>query len=948
VWLEITGEDYKGALTTTHILLTSTKDVTGRLALVDYKVTKDSPLVRRIRKGYEQAKTKGYVSFTGIDGVKGLDISAVICGNGKTQCSFPLPNGKTFEDRVSIGLPNPCSNPRLLSISIDGEGRGVWLEITWKKKGGVTTTTHILLTSKEGVTGPDALVCYGETKERALTEVRMREGYEQAKRQGRVSFTDFDGGKGLDISAVIRRNGQVRRTFPLPNGETSKDPFSIGLPDGCSNPRLLSMSTDTEGKGVWLKITEEDDKGTLTTTHILLTSKSDVTGRRALVDYKVTNDSPLVRRIRGRYEQAKTKGHVSFTDIDGGLGLDISEVIAGQGTTQMSFPLPNGETTKKNLPTGLPSECSNPRLLSISTDTEGRGVWLEITGKNKNGVTTTTHILLTSKEGVTGPDALVCYGETKERALTEVRMREGYEQAKRQGRISFTDFDGGKGLDISAVIGGQGMTQRSLPLPNGGTIQAVLGIGLPNPCSNPRLLSISYDKEQDLYSLRITAEKNGIPREIILVLKGEQGLTKRNAIHSYTGDLSDDLPPAFRKRIEEGRKCAQKLATRASRKAGAAGSIAYTKGQCFEQLVGVLLAAQYPTERVLPQYCLKVDESMGYYGMRVDFKVASKLFFEVKWGLATQNIHDTHRSHTGTPGVDESHYNVITLCQNDELSVPYTLFSALAETHPLRDELNDAMARIASLVRQGEEAGKQDKEERRRCVLNLEAVRDYLYDTFHRVGTNEASLLSGEQRIEFLRSALRFLNDTPEEALVRELYPKISRPWTSLEAYWEIGEKVGRSLIPVHQLVEEEPHEYDLGFCYQREFYEEREEYARFEPFATFRDIEDFKLLFCLDDTRTGDERFLCHIPGSIAVTGEKDEHGWFVKPVFTISVGDTKLSLSRYHLGGDVTQVTTRQELGNIAQKNGLIPPRDMIELDRIVDDATPYLGATGGRSAA
>ena len=356
--------------------------------------------------------------------------------------------------------------------------------------------------------------------------------------------------------------------------------------------------------------------------------------------------------------------------------------------------------------------------------------------------------------------------------------------------------------------------------------------------------------------------------------------------------------------------------------------------------MGVLLAAQYPTERVIPQYCLKVDASTGYYGMRVDFKVGAKLF-EVKWGNATRNIHETYRDHTGAAGVDESLYKVITLCLNDELSVPYTLFSALAETHPLREELNDAMEKIMSLVLKGEKAGKQDKEERRKCVVNLEAVRDYLYDTFHRVGTNEASLLSGEQRIESLRSALHFLNNTPEEDLVRERDPKSFRHWTSLEAYWEIDGKVGRSLIPVHQLVEEEPQEYDLGFCYQREFYEEGETDYTFRPFATFRDIEDFKLLNCLDDTKagTGDKRVLCHIPGSITVTGEQDEHGWFVKPVFTISVGDTKLSLSRYPLGSDVTQVTTRQELSNIAQKNGLIPPRDMSELDRIVDDATPYL---------
>ena len=971
VWLKITGKNEGGVTTTTHILLTFKEGVTGRDALVDYKVTKeDSPLVRRIREEYEQAKTKGHVSFTDIDGAKGLDVSEVITGYGLTKRSFPLPNGETIKAQVSIGLPAKCSNPRLLSMSTDTDGRGVWLEITGKNKSGVTKTTHILLSSKEGDTGPDALVCYGETREHALKNKEnaasraqtlevICEGYEQVKTKGHVSFTNFDGGKGLDISEVIAATGTTRHSFPHPNGGAIQADLTIGLPGPCSNPRLLSMSTDEEGRGVWLEITGEKG-GVTTTTHILLSSKEDVTEPDSLVCYGKTREHALKKkenaasRDRTRdiicegYKQAKTQGHVSFTDIDDGLGLDISEVFGGYGRTPNSFPLPNGKTAQISLAIGLPTLCSNHRLLSMSTDAEGRGVWLEITAKNEGGVTTTTHILLTSKQDVTGHAALVCYGETREHALknkenagsraqTQDIICKGYEQAKTKGHVSFTNFDGGKGLDISAVIAGNGTTKKSFPLPNGEAIKANLGIGLPGECSNPRLLSISYDQEQDLYSLYITAEKNGIPRETILVLKGEQGLTKRNAIHHSTGNLSDDLPLAFRQRIEKGRKCAQNLAIRASRKAGAAGSIAYTKGQCFEQLVGVLLAAQYPTERVIPQYCLKVDASTGYYGMRVDFKVGAKLF-EVKWGNATKNIHKTHRDHTGAAGVDESLYKVITLCLNDELSVPYTLFSALAETHPLREELNDAMEKIMSLVLKGEKAGKQDKEERRKCVVNLEAVRDYLYDTFHRVGTNEASLLSGEQRIESLRSALHFLNNTPEEDLVRERDPKSFRHWTSLEAYWEIDGKVGRSLIPVHQLVEEEPQEYDLGFCYQREFYEEGETDYTFRPFATFRDIEDFKLLNILDDTRTGDER-LCHIPGSITVTGEQDEHGWFVKPVFTISVGDTKLSLSRYPLGSDVTHITTHQELGNIAQKNGLTPPQDMSALDQIVDDATPYL---------
>ena len=162
------------------------------------------------------------------------------------------------------------------------------------------------------------------------------------------------------------------------------------------------MSIDAEGRGVWLKITGEDDKGVLTTTHILLTSKEDVTAGDVLVDKKVTKDSPLVRRLREGYKEATTSTPFSFAHIDGGLGLDISGVIGRDGMAQVSFPLPNGKTFEEQVAIGLPRPCSNPRLLSISIDAEGRGVWLEITGEADKGALTTTHILLTSKENGTG------------------------------------------------------------------------------------------------------------------------------------------------------------------------------------------------------------------------------------------------------------------------------------------------------------------------------------------------------------------------------------------------------------------------------------------------------------------------------------------------------------------------------------------------------------------
>lgn len=895
---------------------------------------------RIIRQGYEEAKSYGHVSFAHLDNGAGLDISEVISGKyGNTQKSFPLPNGETIRVKLGIGLPSFCTNVRLLSMRDDDQGRGQWLEISAEvKERGERITTHILLTSKKGVTGEAALVCYGPTRERALTTLRVREGYERAKEQGIISFTECDNGKGLDISEVISTYGRTQASFPLPNGETMQAQLAIGLPNPCINPRLLSIRKDDQGRGLWVEISGKSREQTETISRVLLTLEKKVTGKAAILKYHVkAPPTQTQKQIVEGYEKAESERRVTFTHLDKGEGLCISEVISSGGKTQRTLPLPNGETIQANLGIGLPNPCTNPRLLSVTKDDEGRGLWLEISGEGKDRQKTISRVLLTLDAKVTGKAAILEYHAQSPLTPTQKQIIKGYEQAKREGRVSYAHVDNGEGLEILGVIGSRGTTQKSFPLPNGETIKANLGIGLPVRWTNPRLLAISYDKEKDLYSLHIRATSltTGLPRETTLVLKGEKGLTKRDAIHSYSEDLSDELPVAFRARLEAAQKTTQRLATRAGLKRGVARNIAYTKGQCFEQLVGVLLAAESPDERVLPQYCLKVDEHRGYYGTRVDFKVGER-FFEVKWGKATRNIADTYERHTKIPGVDPSSYNVITLCRNEEIHIPYGLFSEKVERSPLHEELNEAMARISSLVHQGEQAGDHDKETKRRCVLNLEVIRGYLYNAFHRVGTSKEGFLKGEERIESLRGALRLLNETPDEHLARELSPMISRHWSSLEAYWEYDGEVRRSLVPVHQLIEEEPEAYDLGFCYERVFYEAEESERSVRSFATFRDTEDFKLLSVLDEMTSPKGESLWFIPESVVVEGEKDEHGWFVKPIFKVSVGEIQFSFSRHEVEGRHRQIRSYAELRQLAEEHGLIAPENMSELCRIIDDLT------------
>ena len=203
--------------------------------------------------------------------------------------------------------------------------------------------------------------------------------------------------------------------------------------------------------------------------------------------------------------------------------LPCSELIGTQGKTQCIFPLPNKENTNigKQRGFGLPRNCTSPEIHSIRYSSEDKGFW--VTFSATDGETTKTkeaQVLLL--EGVSGEAAVVPLHEYK---LQKVRNKliDGYKEAKEHKVFHFDPP-----LPCSELIGADGRTQITLPLPNekNTKIGANLGIGLPNNCISPELHSIRYSSEDKGFWVTFSAkdmETEKIETAHVLLLEGESG-----------------------------------------------------------------------------------------------------------------------------------------------------------------------------------------------------------------------------------------------------------------------------------------------------------------------------------------------------------------------------------------------------------------------------------------
>ena len=747
---------------------------------------------------------------------------------------------------------------------------------------------------------------------------------------GTISLADG----GLELAGdggVISSLGRTQRTFPLLNGEVVGAQSSIGLPKLCSQIKLLSITKDTEKRGLWLEISAIDKDNQPITRKVLLLhepinriKRGGEREQTSIISEADLNHVTLVDTLTDLYREATTNGSVDLTDSPLELGGD-GGVISSQGETQTTFPLLNGEVVGAQSSIGLPKLCSQIKLLSITKDTEKRGLWLEISAIDKDNQPITRKVLLLhepinriKRGGEREQTSIISEADLNHVTLVDT-LTDLYREATTNGSVDLTDSPLELGGD-GGVIGSTGITQITFPLPNGLQIKKSISLkGLKN-FSSFQLLGITYDEAKNHYTLSIQGEDGGRTQEVLLTLSGEDGLKGKDAIISNTSVHRKRLPEAFTQRAQKARALKQTLAKTARRKTSHIG-IHYVKGQCFEQLVGVLLAAESPHDRLIPQYCLRVEPERGYYGMRVDFKINNECV-EVKWGKATDNIHETHAEHQKWLTPPPPEYTILSLEVNKELQVPYTLFSKRLENHPLSDELNQTMAAISALVYEGEAEG-ASQDTKYHCAQKLAAIRDLLYDSFHGVSSTD-NFLTGDARIEALRESLNRIN-TAEDP--RSLTSTISRHWSSLEAYVAIDGELFDETIPVYQLAEEELAAYESGFTYYRKFFDESER-AHYEPFATFTDSAAVETIFILDNMKDNQGTLLEDLPIMLGVASETNEFGWYLNPRFTLRFNQKQVALEC---------TATDENILNAASELGLvISYQDIIEARRLIAEHT------------
>jgi hypothetical protein len=139
-----------------------------------------------------------------------------------------------------------------------------------------------------------------------------------------------------------------------------------------------------------------------------------------------------------------------------------------------------------------------------------------------------------------------------------------------------------------------------------------------------------------------------------------------------------------------------------------------------------------------------------------------------------------------------------------------------------------------------------------------------------------------------------------------------------------------RKFIPIRQLAEEEPDKYDLGYCYLRYSTDEDGERS-LKPFATFRSKQDFDLLWTLSVMTTAQNKSVEDPPNQVEITGDRDEHGWFINPTFKVTVGAETFSFSSHATTGAITTLTQLCELG---QQHGLhLSEQDIIAAGKLLE---------------
>jgi len=376
------------------------------------------------------------------DPIDDIDVTVLIHhGEGKTQTTFILPNGKSIAKQKGIGLPTTVGMQEVKLKAVKDEDGNIALIFK-----GVT---------KEGKKAESLCTWNGEKIkiEYRLNEeqINLRTYYKRVLERIDV----YESIEDIEITSFVQsRQGTTQTTFILPNGKPIGIQKGIGLPTrvGIKEVKLEVVKAEDGNIELIFKVVTKDGRKA--------GSVCSWNGEMLEVEY-ILNEEQVV--LRDYYKRVIERKETDDPIED----IDVTVFIKSRdGRTKRTFILPNGKPIEKIEGIRLPATLGIKEVkLEIVKDEEEN---LELIFK------------AITKEGRKAGS--VCTWD-REKLKVEYRLNEEQINLKDHYRRVFErkESDAPIGdIDVTALILSEyGSTQITFILPNGKPIGKNKGIGLP-------------------------------------------------------------------------------------------------------------------------------------------------------------------------------------------------------------------------------------------------------------------------------------------------------------------------------------------------------------------------------------------------------------------------------------------------------------------------------------
>lgn len=382
-WLRFSGTDKHKVLKYTIVLVS--ESLTGRAAILKYF----DPFQKFLFDSYEFAKRNHSIYFK--EG--GVECPELISNLGRLQHSFLLPSGAKLGSTGHCGLPQPCTDPRLHRIDYSPLDNGFWLSISGLDKNNVRSYSYLLVSDNAEALNPVPLTLNPSQK-------TFFDLYAIAKRVGTLDCETI----GLNCSEYIGVNGEIKRTFVLPNGSTLKTKVRIGMPSSITNPKLHQIIYDQHTGTFQLRFSVENQNSE--TTICIIELSESLSGKKAISNWLSFNEMQFT--LYEAYTKAKSNGSYSFPSD----GIDGTLFIQENGVCKKSLILPNGSHIGVCKSIGLPSRITKPLIHDIGYSLRDCGFWIKISGIDQRGRRCFTSVLIS--EISDGENAILGFQKSNE------------------------------------------------------------------------------------------------------------------------------------------------------------------------------------------------------------------------------------------------------------------------------------------------------------------------------------------------------------------------------------------------------------------------------------------------------------------------------------------------------------------------------------------------------